>query len=306
MTNRERKVIAIVFFLAFNAICGAEGKNEIQKVAVQPSSGEPGEIESGYVEVEGGKIFYEAAGHGPAVVMIHDGLLHRETWNAQFTSFADSHRVIRWDRRGYGRSNSPNAPFVNFEDLFALMTALEVEHASLVGCSSGSLLAIEFALSHPDMVSSLVLVGPIVSGFGFSKHFETRGDRGQPNRDAPVDQKVAYWTARDPWLMAPGSTAARKAMRSLLVENPQNLTGSGSFARWPGFSCMGRLSEIKVPSLIVVGESDIPDVHSHAGVIQAGIKGSRRVVLTHSGHLAHFEVPDVFNRLVLDFLKPIE
>lgn len=282
------------------------GLSVINTVTAQPAPGEPGTVKSGYVEVEGGRIFYEAAGHGPAVVMIHDGLLHRETWNAQFAGFAESHRVIRWDRRGYGRSDSPNAPFRNIDDLFALMTALDVEHASLVGCSSGSLLAIEFALEHPEMVSSLVLVGPIVSGFGFSEHFKTRGDRGMPDRDAPVDEKIDYWTAMDPWLMAPDSTAARKAMRSLMVENPQNLTGSGSFARWSGFSCQGRLSEIEVPTLIVVGESDIPDVHTHAGVIEGGIEGSRRVVLTHSGHLAHFEVPDAFNRVVLDFLEPIK
>jgi len=258
------------------------GLSVITTVAAQPAPGEPGTVESGFVEVEGGRIFYEAAGRGPAVVMIHDGLLHRETWNAQFAGFAESHRVIRWDRRGYGRSDSPDAPFRNIDDLFALMTALEIEHASLV------------------------LVGPIVSGFGFSEHFKTRGDRGMPDRDAPVDEKIDYWTAMDPWLMAPDSTAARNAMRSLMVENPQNLTGSGSFARWPGFSCQGRLSEIEVPTLIVVGESDIPDVHTHAGVIEGGIEGSRRVVLTHSGHLAHFEVPDAFNRVVLDFLEPIK
>jgi pimeloyl-ACP methyl ester carboxylesterase len=57
---------------------------------------------------------------------------------------------------------------------------------------------------------------------------------------------------------------------------------------------MNLLSEIKVPIMIIPGESDIPDVHAHIGVIQAGIAGSRRVVLNHSGHLAHFEVPDVF------------
>ncbi len=62
----------------------------------------------------------------------------------------------------------------------------------------------------------------------------------------------------------------------------------------------------EVPTLIIVGESDIPDVHTHAGVIQAGIEGSRRVVLTASGHLVHLEVPDEFNRLVLEFLEPIE
>jgi len=101
------------------------GLSAINTVAAQPAPGKPGAVESGYIEVEGGRIFYEAAGDGPAVVMIHDGLLHRETWSSQFAGFAESHRVIRWDRRGYGRSDSPDAPFRNLDDLFALMKALE-------------------------------------------------------------------------------------------------------------------------------------------------------------------------------------
>jgi pimeloyl-ACP methyl ester carboxylesterase len=274
----------------------------ISTTIARTSSVKQDTVDSGYIDVEGGRIFYEAAGRGSAVVMIHDGLLHRETWNGQFASFAANHRVIRWDRRGYGRSDSPKAPFINLNDLHALMKALSIEEASLIGCSSGSLLAIEFTLVHPDMVSALVLVGPIVSGFGFSQHFSTRGDREQPERDAPVEHKIEYWTSRDPWIMSPESMAARKVMKGLMVENPQNLIGSGSFAKWPGFSCLSRLSEIKVPTLIVSGESDIPDVHAHAGVIQGGIKGSKRVVLSRSGHLVHFEIPEVFNRLVLGFL----
>ena len=242
-------------------------------------------------------------GAGPAPVLIHDGLLHRETWNAQFKTFAVNHTVIRWDRRGYGRSDSPIAPFTNLDDLHAVMKALEVDRASIVGCSSGSLLALEFALEHPDMVSSLVLEGPIVSGFGFSEHFRARGDRGQPDRDTPADARIEYWTAIDPWIMAPENKVAKEALRKMMVENPQNLAGSGSFARWPGFSAKGRLLEINAPTLIVVGESDVPDVHAHAGVIQAGIEGSRRVVLTNSGHLAHFEIPGEFNRVVLDFFN---
>jgi len=125
-----------------------------------------------------------------------------------------------------------------------------------------------------------------------------------PGREAQVEQKIEYWTASDPWIMAPENTAARQTMRSLLTKNPRNLTGSGQFARSPGWSCMGRLSEIEVPTLIVVGEFDIPDVHSHAGVIQAGISGSERVVLPRSGHLPHIEVPEEFNRVVLEFLDP--
>jgi hypothetical protein len=64
-----------------------------------------------------------------------------------------------------------------------------------------------------------------VSGFKFSKHFNTRGDRGMPSRDAPVDQRIEYWTSKDPWIMAPESKEPRKIMTKLLVDNPQNLWG---------------------------------------------------------------------------------
>ncbi len=273
---------------------------------LEPLSVETFSVDSGHIKVNGGRIFYEAAGNGPAVIMIHDGLLHRETWNAQFIAFAGSHRVMRWDRRGYGRSDSPKAPFSNLDDLLILMNSLKVERATLMGCSSGGLLAIDFTLDHPERVSSLVLVGPIISGFGFSKHFTTRGDRAKPKADAPAAEKIKYWAQKDPWITAPKSKAAKDKMEMLLTANPQNLSGSGRYARGPGRSAMELLSEIKVPTLILAGESDIPDVHVHIGVIQASIAGSQRVVLTHSGHLAHFEVPDAFNQVVLDFLKTTE
>ena len=278
----------------------------ICQVMVEPTSAETASVDSGYIEVDGGRIFFEEAGSGSAIIMIHDGILHRETWDAQFAAFARSHRVVRWDRRGYGRSDSPKAAFSNLDDLLALMNALKIDRATLMGCSSGGLLSIDFTLDHPERVTSLVLVGPIISGFGFTDHFNSRGDRGYPKSDAPVAEKIRYWARIDPWITAPESQAAKDKMEKLLTANPQNLSGSGRYARGPGRAAIGLLPEIKVPTLIIAGESDIPDVHAHIGVIQAGIAGSQRFVLTRCGHLAHFEVPDAFNRTVLDFMKTTE
>jgi pimeloyl-ACP methyl ester carboxylesterase len=275
-------------------------------VIVKPTSAGTSSVDSGFIEVKDGRIFYEAAGTGPAIIMIHDGILHRETWDAQFDVFSKRYRVIRWDRRGYGRSDSPKEAFSNLEDLLALMNSLKIDRATLMGCSSGGLLSIDFTLEHPERVASLILVDPIISGFGFTDHFYTRGERGYPKADAPVADRIEYWARIDPWITAPESKAAKDQIEMLLTPNPQNLSGSGRYARGPGRAAMGLLPEIKVPTLIIAGESDIPDVHAHIGVIQAGIAGSRRVVLARCGHLAHFEVPDVFNKVVLDFLKKIE
>lgn len=263
-------------------------------------------VQAGYVDVGGGRIFYEAAGQGPVIVMVHDGLLHRETWDAQFAGFAKNYRIIRWDRRGYGRSDIPNAPYSDLDDLLVLLKHLKVERATIMGCSAGGMLSIHMALDHPELVSSLILVGPIVSGFRFSDHFIKRGERGMPDNNAPVEQKIDYWTSKDPWIIAPENTAAKKRMKELLTANPQNLNVPFQYNRLPGEPALGRLSQIKVPTLIVVGESDVPDVHAHVGAIESGITNSKRVVLVHSGHLPHMEVPDAFNRVVLDFLQSVK
>jgi pimeloyl-ACP methyl ester carboxylesterase len=263
------------------------------------------EVDSGFVPVDGGRVFYEAAGSGPEVLLLHDGLLHRETWDAQFALLASSHRVVRWDRRGYGRSDAAKAPYSNMDDMLAVMKALKIERAAVVGCSAGSLVAVHFALEHPEMVSSLVLVGPIVSGFDFSEHFLTRGGRWRPTADTRTEEKIEYWTSRDPWFIGPENGAARRRARAILEANPGNVSVPGNLMRWAGGPAFGRLSAIKVPTTIVVGEGDIPDVHAHAGALQSGIAGSTRRVIARSGHLPHMEAPEEFNRVLLEALgKP--
>ncbi|MCK6462958.1 MAG: alpha/beta hydrolase [Candidatus Pacebacteria bacterium] len=263
-------------------------------------------VVSEYIEVNNGKIFYEAVGEGPAIIMIHDGVLHRETWDAQFSSFSHNFRVIRWDRRGYGKSERPQSSFSHLEDLATLIDTLKIETAILMGCSSGGLLAIDYTLEHPEKVAALVLVGPIVSGLEFSEHFRSRGGQVQPKTGAPVTEEIEYWAWKDPWITAPENRNAKEKIEQLLKANPQNMIGSGRYAKGPGRPALGLLSQIKIPTVILAGESDIPDVHAHMGAIQAGIVGSKRVVLINSGHLAHFEVPDLFNREVLDFLESIK
>lgn len=258
---------------------------------------------SSYVAVDGGRVFYEAAGQGQALVFIHDGVLHREVWDAQFPELAQQFRVVRWDRRGFGRSSNATAPYSDLDDLAAIMQTLELERAVLVGSSVGSFIAVQFALDRPSMVSALVLVGPTISGLTPSEHFITRGNRGQPPPQAPFEARVDYWAATDPWILAPENKAARERMRTLLLANPAGPANGRQFARFAPQPALPRLSEIKVPTLIVAGEYDMPDVHAWAGAIQAGIAGSRRVVLAGSGHLPQFETPAAFNAELIKFAQ---
>jgi pimeloyl-ACP methyl ester carboxylesterase len=104
------------------------------------------------VEVNGGRLEYELAGAGPAVAFLHPGLWDRRAWDDQFDVFAERHRVVRHDARGYGRSSrpEPGRPYSHVEDLGAVLDAAGIDRAALVGCSMGGGTALHFALVHPD------------------------------------------------------------------------------------------------------------------------------------------------------------
>lgn len=148
-------------------------------------------------------IHCEVTGSGPPVVFTHDALLHSESWDAQVEVFAADHRVVRWDRRGYGRSHRPAGPFSSIDDLAAVVRSVSDSPVTLVGCSFGGLVTVECALEHPELVAALVLVGPLINGLPLSEHFLTRGGRGQPAPDAPVAEQ--NWSAARSSPPSPGS-----------------------------------------------------------------------------------------------------
>ena len=131
-------------------------------LAAEADTPAPDKQTSGYLDVGGSKIYYETRGSGPAIILLHDGLLHAVTWDEVWQPLATKHEVIRYDRRGYGRSELPTKSYSATEDLLKLLTQLKLQHAVLVGSSSGGALAIDFAIEHPQMVDGLFLIGPVL------------------------------------------------------------------------------------------------------------------------------------------------
>jgi len=259
-----------------------------------------------YLDVGDSKIYFESHGEGPTVIFMHDGLLHSEVWDGQLAAFSGEYRSIRYDRRGYGRSDTPTTPFSNENDLLKLIDANDIDRAVLVGSSSAGGMAVNFALKHPDRVSALVLVGAVVDGLGFSDHFL---QRNMNNTGTEEVGRIERWVA-DPWLVAPQNTVTKARVRELLESNPHDLAFEKfqlayDYANLNPKSelALKRLHEIKVPTLIITGSADIPDVHAHAGALEAGIQGAKREVIADVGHLSYMEDPAAFNAVVLHFLS---
>jgi 3-oxoadipate enol-lactonase len=267
---------------------------------VLPAAAQLGTAPGKFVDVEGGKIYYEDCGTGDeAFVLLHDGVVHSAVWDDAWPTFCKNFHAIRYDRRGYGRSPAATSWYSETDDLFALLRYLRVHHAMLVGSSHGGEISIEFTLEHPNLVEQLVLVGAVVHGYPYSDHFLNRGKATwAPTKDTAT---AIARIADDKYLTASDHPAARQKIRDLLTAAPQDFTHNDMFRDVP--SSLPRLHEIHVPTLILVGDADIPDVHAQAGVIETGIANSRRIVVPDTGHLMYLEKPEEFTRIVSHFLE---
>jgi 3-oxoadipate enol-lactonase len=253
----------------------------------------------------GATIYFEECGQSlQTVVLLHDGVLHSAAWDDVWPEFCKHFHAIRYDRRGYGRSAPATSAYSETDDLAALLRHLKVKRAAVVGSSHGGEISINFALDHPEMVQELVLVGAVVGGMPYSQHFLDRGNvLGKPLEKGDV-QGAIIEASKDKYLVAPGNEAAKKRMADLLTASPQDLTRA--YFELPVKPALPRLHEIQIPALVMVGDSDIPDVHAHGGAIEAGIPRAHRVVVSGVGHLMYLEKPAEFSRIAIAFIEQNE
>ena len=260
-------------------------------------------VDSSYINVDGGKLFYEIAGKGENIVLLHDGMVNREIWDEQFPLLAKYYRVVRYDRRGYGKSSDPQAPYSDIDDLNELFVSLNIDRAILIGMSSGGGCVIDFTLKFPGKVKSIILVGAVVGGYGYTSHMISRGGHlKSPEAMADPAKAASYFVWEDPYEIYSENIVAKNKVAEILRRNIHRPFNS-QYYKPPDRIAARFLSEIQVPTLVLVGEYDIPDVHSHAGVIHFGILGARREVILNSGHLIPVEQPDEFNRAAFRFLR---
>src|SRR5262245_14070741 len=242
------------------------------------------EVTSGRVPVEGGSLYFESAGEGPVVVLVHDGLVASVSWKPALERLAPYCHAVAYDRRGCGKSDPAPEKYSDVSDLDAVVRSTGARAVAIAGCSYGGQLTIDYALEHPERVSALVLVGPVVSGMPQAGHFLERNSRNFApwSVSGDLDASIESWI-NDPYLIAPADAAGRARFAEMLRADPWAIRGT-IHPTPPEKPALPRLGTLRLPALIVTGESDIPEVHAHCGAIEAGLPASRRVVLPGAGH----------------------
>ena len=269
------------------------------------------DAESGSAEVSGGRLYYERNGEGSPLIWIHAAIADHRMWNREFVEYAREHTVVRYDVRGLGRSTAAIAPYSDVDDLLAILAKLGIPRATLIGSSNGGRIAIDFAITHPDRVSRLVLVAPGVGGLQLSGDPEEKAAfQEEDNRMAPIqaaykagDRKAALDGMRTFWCAAqagPSLDLVNEMLRDNLDEVFTDASASHSTRLDPPAAT--RLGSIAAPTLVLLGDRDAPGMRFIVDRVTSGIPGAKRKGIPGADHLVNLSRPHEFDQSVREFL----
>jgi len=274
------------------------------------------ESKSGYADVKGVHLYYEVDGEGADLVLVHAGCADRRMWDKQFSTLASDYRVLRYDMRGYGKSSLITTPFSNRDDLSHLLEVLGILQAHFVACSMGSLAVTDFALEHPEKVKSLVLVSPALSGYQYQGPppqavLEMIEARKAGTLEHAAELQAQIWADGPKRNSEQSNPEVHKAVRQMSLDS---LRLQANIIRETAFlieeplhpSAIERLEQIKVPTLVIVGDLDDDSEKAIAHVLTTHLIGAKEVIIKGVAHLPNMEKPEEFNQIVREFLNEVD
>lgn len=247
----------------------------------------------------------------PTVLLLHAGVADRRMWDPQYAALAADHDVVRVDLRGFGESTQrPDGALDHVADVRATLAALGVERTHVVGCSFGAGVAVELALTHPDVVASLALLTPggslIAAMTPQLQEFATAEDAALEagDLDAAVQANVDHWVD-GPGRDADPERADVRAQVAVMQRRAFELT-----ADWDDVDeaeldppALERLEEISLPTLVLSGGHDMDAITAAAEAVAAGHPGARHVHWADVAHLPSMERPDETTALLREWLS---
>lgn len=262
-------------------------------------------MRSEHAEIAGTTFHYEVAGEGEPVVLLHGGFLDLRQWDDLLPLLARRYRVLRFDARGHGRTPIGSVPYARHEDVRLMLDHAGFGAAHVVSLSAGTGAAVELALAHPDRVLSLALGAAPLRGFDIAPAF-AEGMRGIIRAGVAGDDELLHervW-AFDPFRVAAKIPVARDRLELLVVaEHGFDYARPGAPPLWWHEPlAANQLDRIRAPTLVVVGDSEMPALAEVAEHMAERIVGARKVVVPGAGHFVVLEQPELYARVIADWL----
>lgn len=261
---------------------------------------------SRFAELASSRIHYDDVGEGDAVLLVHGLGLDLRMWDDQVPVLEKRHRVVRMDLHGFGKSSPVTGPFSHGDIIAELLGHLGIARAHIVGLSLGGLIAAEFVQEHPELARSLTLVDSDMSGLAWKTLGPSIGKVfGAGKTDVQTAKKL--WIEHEFFDTARKQPAVIARIRQMVEDYSGWLfanAGSG-IERKPKTRTAAVLEKFDLPTLVVVGELDLPDFRDIADQVAQRIPGAQKIVLEGVGHMSNMEDPATFNRILLEFLETV-
>ena len=250
-------------------------------------------------KLNGIDIDYEVTGRGRAVLLSHGYSATRRMWRGQHAALGDRYRVVSWDMRGHGQTESPGDPAqyshaLTVADMKALLDHLGIERAVIGGLSLGGTMSLEFYLAHPRMVDALVICD---SGPGY-RNAEAREKWNERARARAVELETHGLQA-----LSGRSREMQEAMGHHASAQGLAHAARGMLAQKDS-RVIDALSSIAVPTLVIVGDRDEPFI-APCEYMAKKIPGARLAVIRDAGHSSNLDQPEAFNRVFVEFLDAL-
>jgi pimeloyl-ACP methyl ester carboxylesterase len=231
-------------------------------------------------------------------------------WNNEFAALAERYHVIRYDMRGYGKSEPVDGEFSHLSDLISLLDALKIHGpVIMMGCSMGGGIAMDFALLYPSRVQALIMVGSGPTGLEIDvptpskfADVEKAFEAGDLDLVAEIETQI--------WFDGSGRTPEQvdQAMRKLLYEmnrialahEVKQLGKRLPNTESPAFA---RLESLNLPVLVIVGTHDTPYILAAADYMTEKLPSAQKVIIEDAAHVPNMDHPHEFQRIVQEFLK---
>jgi len=266
-----------------------------------------------FAKVNSINLYYELQGQGKPLVFLHGYTGSHEDWKNQVDILPPGNMSLAVDHRGHGRTEAPKnegeySIKIFSEDIHALLRTLNIDQCCLVGHSMGGFMSLQFVLDHPEMVRALILVDTSSGDFERAPGFEElRAKLDELARNEGMEAAFEYDAANNPVRIE--RFKKHPELKEITRRKVLNTSVDGyiyvarTFGKWP--SVTSRLSEIKAPTIIFLGEEDAGFVKA-SQTLKDNIPSSELITIPGAGHSPHEEAPDLFNKALLDFLQKIE
>jgi pimeloyl-ACP methyl ester carboxylesterase len=249
--------------------------------------------------LNGIEIDYEVTGRGRALLMSHGYSATRRMWDGQHRALGDRYRLISWDMRGHGQTDTPDDPArysldLTVADMKALLDHLGIQRAVIGGLSLGGYVSLAFSLAHPEVAEALIICD---SGPGY-RNVEAREKWNERSR-----ARAAEFEAHGLEVLSGRSREMREAMGHHASAQGLAHAARGMLAQTDARVIDG-LPSIRVPTLVIVGDRDEPFV-APCEYMAKKIPGARLEVIRATGHSSNLDQPEAFNRVFVEFLDSL-